>query len=470
MSTISAMGVGSGIDVRGLVDQLVAAERQPQEQRIARQEKQAKDQISALGRLKNALADLGKAMDKMKDPASFRAFDVRVLNESIVSASVRGNAPPGSYEVEVQQLAQSQRLATNAGLFGAGFTATDQLGAGDVTITLKDGSTETFTLADGASSLQDLQNQINANSSNVRASVINDGQGPRLTFTSLKTGEANGIDAVSVSGAAGGALLNQLAFDASTMDGAGVSGGFTQLRAAQDAILVVDGLTITRTSNQVNDVIDGVDLTLTEEGTTRVGVTEKEETAREAVQAFVDAYNALRRQTNQLGSFNADAGTSAALNGDSTLRGVQFQMGRLLSNPVAGMDGSVRILADLGISTQRDGTLSVDQARLDARLAEDPDEVIRLFTDKDDGLVARMQGMVEQYTGRDNILDTRTKSLERSLRGLEDQRDRLDYRMERVEARLIAQFSAMDAMVAQMNQTSQFLDNQLQMITNMNKK
>ncbi|MCG5513017.1 flagellar filament capping protein FliD [Ectothiorhodospira shaposhnikovii] len=462
MATISAMGVGSGIDVRGLVNQLVAAERQPQEQRIARQEKQAKDQISALGRLKNALADLGKAMDKMKDPASFRAFDVRVLNESIVSASVRGNAPPGSYEVEVQQLAQSQRLATNAGLFGAGFTATDQLGAGDVTITLKDGSTETFTLADGASSLQDLQNQINASSTNVRASVVNDGEGPRLTFTSLKTGEANGIAAVSGSGSS---QLNKLTFNVTDE-----TDGFTQLRAAKDAILVVDGLTITRTSNQVNDVIDGVDLTLTEEGTTRVGVTEKEETAREAVQAFVDAYNALRRQTNQLGSFNADAGTSAALNGDSTLRGVQFQMGRLLGNPVAGMDGSVRILADLGISTQRDGTLSVDQARLDARLAEDPDEVIRLFTDKDDGLVARMQGMVEQYTGRDNILDTRTKSLERSLRGLEDQRDRLDYRMERVEARLIAQFSAMDAMVAQMNQTSQFLDNQLQMISNMNRK
>ncbi|WP_239821365.1 flagellar filament capping protein FliD [Ectothiorhodospira variabilis] len=473
MSTITSMGVGSGIDVRGLVDQLVAAERAPRENRINSQEKRIEEQISGLGKLKSGLSDFGAALDGLSSAGDFRQVETRVVKEGMVTANARDNAPIGNYEVEVTQLAQSQRLATSVDLFGdvadfsAGGTA---LGAGDVTITLADGTTETFTLTEEASTLEDLRAAINNQSSSLRASVVDDGNGPRLTLSTTQTGEQNAISQIAVN-AGGEALLNKLGFNAADLGvDQDTSGGFRQLRAAQDAIVKVDGLEVTRPTNELRGVLDGVDLTLNDTGTTRVAVTEQEGTALEAVRGFVEAYNALRSQLNALNAFNPDTEESGILNGDSTLRGVQDRMARMVSNPVEGMDGAVRALADLGISTQRDGTLAINEARLSDRLAEDREAVVSLFTQADTGIAARMKGVVEEFTGRDSIINTRTENLRQQMSGLADDRERLEYRMERIEARYIAQFSAMDAMVAQMNQTSQFLDNQLQALPGNNRK
>nr|WP_255705751.1 flagellar filament capping protein FliD [Ectothiorhodospira sp. 9905] len=472
MSTITSMGIGSGIDVRGLVDQLVAAERAPRENRINSQEKRIEEQISGLGKLKSALSGFGSALDGLGSAGDFRQVETRVVNEGMVTANARDDAPIGNYEVEVTQLAQSQRLATSADLFSgvadfsAGGTA---LGAGDVTITLADGTTETFTLTEEASTLEDLRAAINDQSGNLRASVVDDGNGPRLTLSTAQTGEQNAISQIAVN-AGGGALLNELSFNATDLTAdQDTSGGFRQLRAAQDAIVMVDGLEVTRPTNELRDVLDGVDLTLNDVGTTRVSVTEQDGTALEAIRGFVEAYNDLRGQLNELNAYNPDTETSGILNGDSTLRGVQNQMARMVSNPVDGMDGAVRALADLGISTQRDGTLAINESRLDERLTENRDAVVALFTQEETGIAARMQGVVEQFTGRDSIINNRTESLQEQMSRLADDRDRLEYRMERIEARYVAQFSAMDAMIAQMNQTSQFLDNQLKALPGNNK-
>ncbi|ANB03141.1 flagellar hook protein [Ectothiorhodospira sp. BSL-9] len=466
------MGVGSGINVRDLVDQLVAAEREPRENRIARQEQRFEAQISGLGKLKNALSEFGSTLSGLSSAGDFRQVETRVVNEGMVTANARDNAPIGNYEVEVAQLAQSQRLATSADLFSGeeDFDPKTALGAGDVTITLADGTTETFTLSENRSSLENLRDAINDQSANLRASVIDDGNGPRLTLSTTQTGEQNAISRIDVN-ADGGALLNRLGFNAADLgEDQDTSGGFRQLRAAQDAIVLVDGLQITRPTNELRGVLDGVDLTLNDVGTTRVTVAEQEGTALEAIRGFVEAYNELRGQLNELNAFNPESEESGILNGDSTLRGVQDQMARMISNPVEGMDGTVRALADLGISTQRDGTLAINEFRLNERLSEDREAVVSLFTQADTGIAARMKGVVDQFTGRDSIINSRTKSLEKQMSGLADDRDRLEYRMERIEARYIAQFSAMDAMIAQMNQTSQFLDNQLKALPGNNRK
>ncbi|MCG5524769.1 flagellar filament capping protein FliD [Ectothiorhodospira haloalkaliphila] len=468
MATISSMGVGSGIDVRGLVDELVAAERKAPEQRIERREQRLEAEISGLGKLQGALEEFGSALNNLKQPADFRQVDARVADESVLSASASRNAPPGSYDVEVVKLAQAQRMATNADLFGAGFSAgSDSLGAGSITLRFGDGQvSETFSLEEGADTLQDLRAAINAQSTNVRANVVDDGNGPRLVLSSTQPGEQNAITAIDVDIDDESAALNLLQTDLSGVGEDESNGGFTLLRQSQNAELLVDGLRVTRPTNEISGVIEGVDLTLTGVERTRVNVSEKPGIAREAVDGFVEAYNALRSQLNELNAFDPETGESGLLNGDATLRGVQGRLAQMLGNAVEGMEGNVRALADIGITTDRDGSLRVNDFRLDAALSDNRDAVVQLFTQENDGIASRLEGVVKEFTDRDSIIRSRTETLRQSLSGLADDRERLDRRMDRVEARYIAQFSAMDAMVAQMNQTSEFLDNQLAALNN----
>ncbi|MCG5510196.1 flagellar filament capping protein FliD [Ectothiorhodospira lacustris] len=471
MATISSLGIGSGIDVRALVDGLVEAERAPQENRIQRQESRIEAQISGLGILKNGLTDFGKALDNVRLSSNFRQVDARVADGSVLGATAQSNAPAGGYDVEVIKLAQSQRLATTGNLFSDinNFSSTRALGAGEVSIRFGSGAgavTETFTLSGTATSLDALSKEINEQSSRVRASILDDGSGPRLVFTSTQTGDQNAISRISVDAADPGALLNRLAFDASTLDGDNVSGGFVELRKSQNAEFTVDGMLFTRPTNEVSGAIEGVTLSLTREGAaTRVTVAENPSTASDAIRGFVDAYNALRLQLNELGAYNPETKEAGLLNGDATLRTIQSRMAQALGNPVAGMDGDFKTLADMGIVSQKDGTLQIDDARLNSALEKDRAGVIRVFTDPNDGMATRMSGMVREFTAWDSILNIRGDNLQKRLTDLADARTTLDVRMERIEARYIAQFTAMDAMIAQMNQTSEFLDNQMMIMS-----
>lgn len=464
MSTISSLGVGSGIDVRGLVDQLIEAERQPEQRRLDNRQATIEAQISGLGRLQEGLKSFGSVVSGMQDTTDFQKVVAQSSNSSVLEVGAEANAPEGNYEVEVVRLAQSQRLATNDAetLFGAGFSAgSTELGAGDVTLTYADGSEETFTLEAGTSTLQDLRAAINAQSGKARAEVVDDGNGDRLVLTSTQTGEDNAISGIGVSGTDPAALLNELAFDAATMDANGTSGGFTQLRASQDAEIQVDGMTITRPTNEFSQAIDGVSLTLSDVGTTRVSVRQQAGQMEEKIQGFVEAYNTLRESVNTLGEYDPETGESGILNGDSTLRNVQFALSRAVGEMVDGMGGSVRALSDLGITSRRDGTLEVDEFKLSQAVSSNPEGVMELFTREGDGLAARMDGVVQQYTGWDSIITTRNQGLQSRLEGLAEDREDLDRRMENMESRLIAQFSAMDAKVAALNKTSEYLDNQL---------
>ncbi|RLK51020.1 flagellar hook-associated protein 2 [Alkalispirillum mobile] len=474
MASISSLGVGSGLDIRDLVDQLVAAEREPGQQRIDRQESRLEAQVSGLGKLQGAVSDFGSALGNVSGESDFRSVEAASNNESAVTVSANRDAPPGSYDVNVTQLAQAQRIATNSDLFEdvEDFSAgTTSLGTGTFTITLGEGDdavTETFRLEEGADTLQDVRSAINNESEFLRASVVDDGEGPRLVFTSREPGQANAVTAIEVDADddEGDALLERLAFDAASLDdpdedGVRAGDNFSQLREAQNAELFVDGLRITRPTNEISGVIDGVTLTLNAVDQARVNVTQEPGAAESAVRDFVEAYNSLQRTLGDLNAFDPESGEAGELKGDSTLRSVQSRMRQLISEPVPGAEGAVRTLADLGITTQRDGTLEINDSRLEDALNENRLDVVRLFTDSENGITARLQDAVDEFTGRDSVINNRTESLQDRLAALAPQQERLDMRMDRLEARLIRQFSAMDSMIAQMNQTSEFLDNQL---------
>jgi flagellar hook-associated protein 2 len=304
MPGISVSGLGSGLDVNNLVSQLVAAEKQPVQQRLAAAESKAQVRLSALGTYRAALANLQAAAADLKTGSALGALTASSSDSSLFGASAAG-AAAGRYSVEVVSLARANRLAS--GTFAG---STSALGAGDVTLTVA-GESFTVSLAQGSDTLADLRDAINnaSNNSGVSATLINESGGTRLLLSARNTGLANSVSVSST-------LL-----------------AFSETQGASDAHVRVDGYDAFSAVNSVSGVIDGVTLKLVKAApgtlaTLDVAVDNK--SAADAVQKFVGAYNALIVTANSLSRFDVATQTAAALTGDSTVRSAGLQLRALL--------------------------------------------------------------------------------------------------------------------------------------------
>lgn len=432
MAGISSLGVGSGLDLGSLVRQLVAADRAPAEGRLNRTESRLQAQISALGQVKSSLATMDEALAKLSALADARS--VRVSNETAFSATATAAADVGRYTIEVFELARAQSLAS------AGFADPDAaLGAGELTLALGASDPVTITIAEGANSLRSVRNAINEANAGVLATLVRDGAEWRLLLTAEESGLANTIS-VSVSG---------------TLDANIASAAMTETVAAADARFSVAGLALSSSSNVIDDVLPGVTLNLKDltEAPVELAVGRDAEAARTALGEFVTAYNAVIDLAAKLSRANPETGERSALTGDSTLRSIRGALPMAL-----GADtGAAWNAVELGLRSDRNGKLSLDEAAFEARLLDDPSEVLASLR----GFGAALAQNIELYTNTGGVLATRTESLQSSLRSLGLQRDQLDRRMESVEARLIRQFSALDQMISQMQNTSSFLASRL---------
>jgi flagellar hook-associated protein 2 len=428
MAGISSLGVGSGLDLGSLVRQLVAAERAPAEGRLNRTESRMQAQISALGQVKSSLANMDKALARLSALAEARS--VRVSNEAAFSATATTVADVGRYTIEVFELARAQSLAS------AGFSDPEAaLGAGDLTIALGAGDPVTITIAEGTNSLRDVRDAINGAEAGVLATLVRDGAEWRLLLTAGESGLANTVS-LTVSG---------------TLNANIASAAMTETVAAADARFSVAGLSLTSSSNVVDDVLPGVTLNLKglTDAPVELSVGRDAEAARAALNEFVTAYNAVIDLAARLSRANPETGERSVLTGDSTLRAIRGALPMAL-----GADsGAAWNAVELGLRSDRDGKLSLDGAAFEARLLDDPAQVLASVR----GFGGALAQNIEIYTDRGGVLATRTESLQSSLRSLGLQRDQLDRRMESVEARLIRQFSVLDQMISQMQNTSSFL-------------
>ena len=385
MGSISSLGIGSGLDVRNLVQQLVDAERAPQENRIDRQQERYETEISALGQVLNGLSGFRETVQELGRQGSFETVEATSSNSGAVGASADAGAEPGSYDIQVNSLARAQSVATDA------FESRDSaLGTGTLTFRFgtveadEDGNvtglaqnaeraTRSIEIDPSNDTLTGIRDAVNSADIGVRASIINDGSGERLVFSSSETGADNGF-LVDVDSASAG--LNRLAFNQDSTA--------TELtRAGRDASLTVDGLTVTRPGNSVSDLIDGVTLELREtmEAPARIDISRDSSGAEEAIAGFVEAYNQMLGQINELTRFDPESGQAGPLNGNATIRNLVSQLRTSLTAPVDALEGrAVRALSDIGVLTASDGTLELDEQRLENALAADPDAVAALFS------------------------------------------------------------------------------------------
>ncbi len=390
--TITSTGLGSGLDINGLVSQLMTAESQPLTQLNAK-EASYQATLSGYGQVKSALSTYQTAMSSLDSASAFHPITATSGDSSVYTATASSIAIPGNYSIEVTQLAQSQKLASSA--FA---TVNDAVGSGTLNFQFgTDNGTGGFTVnnakaaqsitIDAAhSSLSGVRDAINAANIGVSATIINDGTGYRLLITSNDTGAANSLKITASNDADGNAIdnsgLSQLSYDPTGTLGNGKN--LSQTVSAQDALLNVDGITdISKSSNTITDVIQGVTINLLSRSATGVpavlSVSNDSSSMQTAVQSFVDAYNTLNETLSSLTAYDPTTQQGGLLQGDTSVNTIQSQLRSLLTSNIVGITGNYKLLSNIGVSFQLDGTLALDPDKLQAALNNDPNAVAGLF-------------------------------------------------------------------------------------------
>ncbi|MCP5242937.1 flagellar filament capping protein FliD [Nitrosomonas sp.] len=368
---LSTPGIGSGLDVNGIVSQLMSIERRPL---LALDNKEARQQtqLTAFGTLKGALSSFQSSLASLTSPAKFSAISAAISDTSLASVSASSSAVTGNYDVEIQSLAQSQKLksanfASTSTAIGSG-TLTIQFGTySGGTFTLNpDKAAQAITISPTDSSLAGIRDAINKADAGISASIVNDGSGDRLVIASKDTGLSNALK-ITVTDDDGNNTdnsgLSQLAYDASI----GGTSNLTETVAASNAEMVIDGIPISKASNTITDAIEGVTFNLlkAEVGTTTtLSINRNTAGIEKAVSNFVNSYNELNQTITDLSKYNAETKQASILTGDFTVRALQNQLRNALSEPLKTAGGGLSILAEIGVSFQEDGSLKLDSSKL----------------------------------------------------------------------------------------------------------
>ena len=430
----------SGLDTSSIINQLVQIESQPI---TALQKKQTNLQAQAtqLGSLAGILSSFNDAAHAL----STGVVQVGVAGSNAgFTAAADSSAAAGNYNVQVTALAQAAKVRSQG--FASGGTPV----SGGALHFDTGGTGYDLAVTDGTA-LSDLVAQINALGAPVYATVISDGTQSYLSIANRNTGfdpAGTAAQALAITfTAAGGSANADLAFSA--------------VQTAANATLAVDGLPVTSQSNDVSSVIPGVTLNLKSLTGAPESLTLSNDQAATAkgLQIFVDTYNRLVTSLESQLNVAAGADRASTLAGDASVRGLQQQLQALFSNSVPGL-AQVRSLADLGLTTQKDGTITLDTKKLNAALALDPNAVNQVFSKASTGIAATSKSLLAQYTDSlSGVFTLAQQGYKRQVKDLGSQVLAAQEHATQYRTLLVSQFSAMEAIVSGFKSASQYLTN-----------
>lgn len=457
-------GIGSGMDIDSIVTALVNAEKAPKEAQLARLEKATTEKFSAIGQFKSAIGEFQAALKDLNSATLFEKRTASSSNATLATATATKSAVSGNYQLTVESLATASKVATKA-------VADDYVAGGNGSLTIKLGADDAGVSVNVAAgdSLTKIRDSINAalGSKGISANIVrnpSDGAS-RLVLSGKETGDGQDIYIESSTAALDDFKVGSIDYSdpanpvgsiASLDTASSSSSGF--ITQAKDAVFTIDGLSLKSASNTVSDAIPEVTLNLlSAEPGKKFSVTVDQDRAgvKSNIKKFVDAYNKMmgvsKSLTSVVSAGEGKAPVAGALVGDSSVRSLIGTVRNELVRP-AEQDG-IRILADLGITTQNDGTLKIDDTKLDKALSENFESVAGFFTG-DTGLMNRLNGKVGGFTQAGGILEKRLSGLQETLTSVDKQRESLTLRVQQIQTRLYKQFNAMDSLVGQLNQTS----------------
>jgi flagellar hook-associated protein 2 len=467
---------------------------------VALQKKEAAQQtkITAYGSLSSALAAFSTAAAAVNE-SKFITAKATSSDAAVATVTSKLGAATGSIALKVDSLATNAKVASARVLDwqNVAATADSTIGTGTLTFTMgtatstpagftSDSEQTPFTVEIGAgqNTLAGIRDAVNAKGGAITASIVNDGTGARLVFSSNNTGEKNNfsITAEGPASTGGGPALSQFAYNPAAPGNAATSA--SQVALGTNASLTIDGMAVSSASNTLTDTIDGLTITLLKGATagvaasTTIGVGQDNAGAKAAVTTLTTAYNTLLAATKTLSlSVPQDAGsedtrTDGPLSGDATIRSLMTQIKAQLTGPMSGATDPYTSLSTIGVEFQKDGTLKLNETVFDKAMTADRTAVTKLFTAEPDGegsqgITAKLASIVTQMTASDGQVQSRIDSLTTGTKQLQKQQTDMSARLVQIQARYTAQFTALDSLLTSLNSTSSFLTQQLDALAEM---
>ena len=429
---ISFSGIGSGIDTASIVTALMRIERLPID-RINTQKTELKQKQGVVQEVNGLLTKLRDAAAAMYKVGALQDKAASSGDASVATASVDSTAASGSYNVVVTSLAKAHTLATGAN---------PPLVAGQ-SLSITTGSTTANVAVEAGDTLQSFADRVNGTEDvGVSASVIND----KLVFISRESGAAGAV----------------------TLGGTASAGfGFAETQPAQDAAATINGLAVTSSGNTIAGAINGVSLSLFKEGATTVTVGADNAASLTQAQNFVDAYNAVMKNVKLATSYDSATKTAGTLQGDQTMNSLASSLRNIAGSAVTGLGGAYDSLSQIGITSARDGQLTLDQAKFSAALIADPSAVASVFGKDDgvegsapaDGIARQIQAFANTFST--DIISSRLTGFTSSLSRMDDRIASLENLMGIREQTMKAQFAAMERAVTQFRAQGTDLASQL---------
>lgn len=449
----SALGMGTGINTTELVASLVSAARAPKQNAISDRVSTNEARISALASAKSSLSTFSTALTDLLKSSAYSGQAASSDATIATVATIPGGTPKGlPAQIEILQLASAQVLQSAA-------LADSTAVAGTGTLTITTGSTSIdVTLASPANTLADLASAINSANAGVTATVVSDKNGARIVLKG-----ATGADSAFTiaAGTDADADLARFAFD-------GTSGPMTRSQSAQDALIRIDNVDMQFASNTVTGAIPNlrIDLNRAAPGTiVTLATTQPTTTMRDLVQEFVSAYNELKKALNSATATGTNGVGGGALSSDPGVRDMSRRLAALTSTPLAA-SGAFRTLSDIGVTTNRDGTLTLNTTVLDKAIAADPAAVTAMLNptvpDADNpGIAGALKSVTDYLNGTDGPLAASAASYDKLKASLKKQLEALDTSMGTYEAQLTKTYSAMQARLTQLQGVRSYMEQQI---------
>jgi flagellar hook-associated protein 2 len=477
---VAALGAGSGVDVKALAKGLTEAEKAPRQAALQDKIDRQEARISGYSALMAGLNNFKTAVDQFDSTTDFAQVQVRNSNASAISVATNSLVSPGLHSIQVTQLAQAQRSST------AGFdNVTATINGGEAfSITISIGpvgaqTQHTIDIPQASTNLSAVANAINNQAIGVSAQVLDTGDTSnngasryRLVFTG-QTGEAKSFT-VETQDASGQALSpNPLAI--TTAAG----------QAAADAQFTVNGVALTRSSNTVADVIPGATLDLL--GTTSTAATLQftrdssgiKDKMKSLVQAYNDLVSDLKILTGPKSDDEEDV-FSGSLKGDSTVRTILSQIRTEFFGQSQTKGTNIASLRDLGVSVDKEGLVTLDEAALDTAVGSYFEQVVTALSGRQSvtendvpvikkGLAANLSTRLRDIMAPTGIIVSQSNNAETQVGKHEDELKVLEERMEGLLARYTKQFAAMESLVGQLTSMRENLKSQFEAMLNQGK-
>ncbi|MCB1999680.1 MAG: flagellar filament capping protein FliD [Burkholderiaceae bacterium] len=462
MATISSPGIGSGLDIKSIVSQLVAIEKQPLTQ-LQVQAATVQTRISAFGQIKSLVSTLSDAASRLGSLTTFNAVTAASSNNDTVSATAIGGTAVNSFSVKVENLAKAQATASAAllpvgGALGAG-TLRLQLGEWTIvpsSFTPQSGGGQVDIVVSATDTVSDVASKINGAGAGVTATVLNDASGERLLLRSNNTGVAAGFELSIVSDA-----------DGDPADAAGLSRlvNGSSIQYAEDARMLINTIPVTSSTNKFENVVSGVTLTAkaVSADAAEVTVAKDRSVLTQAIDSFVSAYNAVNQAINEQTKYDPSSKEAGLLQGDATAIGLQNALRGILQSATSG--SAYERLADVGITQQLGGDLAVDSAKLEAAI-NNGDELKNLLRIDNgnaltNGVASKFSAFAKGLLATDGLFSSKDASLKRSLERNADDQARLNDKVARVEAALNRRYSALDVQLSSLNALNAYVTQQV---------